>query len=81
MVHRPRANDGRRMEVSWHADEGIVIVSLWHGSICRATFRLPVDQAPPVVQTWPSVGDAVASGPHPAARIDRHRCSTWDVSG
>jgi hypothetical protein len=64
-------DDGRRMEVSWHADEGIVIVSLWHGSICRATFRLPVDQAPAVVQTLAdALGDAVASGP-PPGRPDR----------
>ncbi len=59
------------MEVSWHADEGIVIVSLWHGSICRATFRLPVDQAPAVVQTLTDAsGDAVASGPPPGP-LDR----------
>jgi hypothetical protein len=43
-------DEGRRMEVSWHSSEGLVIVSLWHGSICRATFRLPVDQAPGLIQ-------------------------------
>jgi hypothetical protein len=43
-------DDGRRMEVSWHSHEGLVIVSLWHGSICRATFRLPADQAPALIQ-------------------------------
>lgn len=59
------------MEISWHADEGIVVVSLWHGSICRATFRLPVDEAPAVIQTLADVlGDAVTSGP-PTSRPDR----------
>jgi hypothetical protein len=57
-------DDGRRMDVSWHADEGIVIVSLWHGSICRATFRLPVQDAPGLIQTLTdALGDAVQSSP------------------
>jgi hypothetical protein len=52
------------MEVSWHFDEGIVIISLWHGSICRATFRLPVEQAPGLIQTLAdALGDAVRAAP------------------
>jgi hypothetical protein len=55
---------GRRMEVSWHPDEGIVIVSLWHGSICRATFQLPVEEAPGLIQTLSdALGDAVRTAP------------------
>ncbi len=56
------------MEVSWHSDEGIVIVSLWHGSICRATFRLPVDQAPALIQT---LADALGDAAHGAPRSGR----------
>jgi hypothetical protein len=53
-------DDGRRMEISWHRDEELVIVSLWHGSVCRATFRLPIDQAPMLIQTLAdALGDAV----------------------
>ncbi len=53
-------DDGRRMDVSWHADERIVIVSLWHGSICRATFRMPVEQAPGLIESLAdALGDAV----------------------
>jgi len=53
-------DDGRRMEVSWHTQEELVIVSLWHGSVCRATFRLPIDQAPALIQTLAdALGDAV----------------------
>jgi hypothetical protein len=59
------------MEVSWHSDEGIVIVSLWHGSICRATFRLPVEQAPALIQTLAdALGDAVQAAP-PAGPTSR----------
>jgi hypothetical protein len=53
-------DDGRRMELSWHADEALMIVSLWHGSVCRATFRMPVEQAPALIQTLAdALGDAV----------------------
>jgi hypothetical protein len=63
-------DNGRRMEVSWHADEGLVIVSLWHGSICRATFRLPVDQAPALIETLAdALGDAAQAAPSPAPKI------------
>lgn len=43
-------DDGRSMEVSWHSEEGVLIISLWHGSICRATFRLPIEEAPVLIQ-------------------------------
>jgi len=44
------ARDGaRRMELSWHPDERLVIASLWHGDVCRATFRLPVEEAGTVI--------------------------------
>ena len=60
-------DDGRRMEVSTHSDEGIVIVSLWHGSICRATFRLPVDEAPALIQTLADASaDTSADAAQPA---------------
>ncbi len=62
-------DNGRRMEVSWHADEGIVIVSLWHGSMCRATFRLPVEQAPALIQTLAdALGEAAQVAPAPGRR-------------
>ncbi len=69
------------MEVSWHADEGLVIVSLWHGSICRATFRLPVDQAPALIQTLAdALGNAVPSTPPPPRRLGPPRCSKGDAT-
>ena len=61
-------DDGRRMELSWHPDEELVIVSLWHGSVCRATFRLPIEQAPALIQTLAgATGDAVQTRSSPGA--------------
>ncbi len=33
--------EDRTMRVSYHQDSGIVVVSLWDGRTCRASFRLP----------------------------------------
>jgi hypothetical protein len=55
-------DSGRRMEVSWHKDERFLIVSLWQGSICRATFRMPVEQAPSAIKVFAdALGDAATN--------------------
>jgi hypothetical protein len=36
---------GRTMRVSYHADAGTVVVSLWAGPLCRASFRLAAGEA------------------------------------
>jgi hypothetical protein len=35
--------DDRTMRVSYHQDRGVVVVSLWAGAVCRASFRLAAD--------------------------------------
>jgi hypothetical protein len=32
--------EDRTMRVSYHADRGVVVVSLWVGGLCRGSFRL-----------------------------------------
>jgi hypothetical protein len=34
---------GRTMRVSYHPDQTAVVVSLWVGTVCRATFRMAAD--------------------------------------
>jgi hypothetical protein len=47
------------MEVSWHPDERIVIISLWSATVCRATFRLPIEEAPTAIDMLAtSLGEA-----------------------
>jgi hypothetical protein len=75
-------DDGRRMEVSWHSDERLVIVSLWHGSLCRATFRMSVEQAPDLIETLArALGDAAhavtSSGPIGRRSSRRAREPLW----
>jgi hypothetical protein len=73
-VRRQWFNDarynGRRMEVTSHPDEGLPIVSLWHGAFCRATFQLPVDSAPQLIETLvASLDDETPSHPSGATVV------------
>lgn len=36
---------GTGMRVTWHADRGFAVLSLWHGDVCAGTVRLPTDEA------------------------------------
>jgi hypothetical protein len=38
--------EDRTMRVTRHEDSGVVVVSLWVGKLCRASFRLPIGELP-----------------------------------
>jgi hypothetical protein len=40
----------RVMRVSWHESEGVVALSMWKGSICTATFRIPAADLPDLLR-------------------------------
>ena len=42
--------DGRALRVSWHGEAGVVVLSLWSGSRCRGTFRLPAEDVPALIE-------------------------------
>lgn len=52
--------DDRTMRVSWHAESGVAVVSLWAGRMCRASFRLPVSEIPRLIA---ALGPMAARGP------------------
>ncbi|WP_231929408.1 hypothetical protein [Micromonospora inositola] len=35
--------EDRTMRVSYHPDRGAVVLSLWSGTVCRGSFRMPAD--------------------------------------
>lgn len=41
----------RALRVRWHPEADLVVLSLWSGSSCTGTFRLPVEQVPDLVET------------------------------
>jgi hypothetical protein len=47
----------RSMRLSWYADTGVAVFSIWQGGTCTGTFRLPIDDLPRMVA-------ALQGGPH-----------------
>lgn len=39
----------RAMRVTWHEDAGVVVLSLWRGNVCAATFQLAIDEVPDLI--------------------------------
>ncbi|OKI49029.1 hypothetical protein [Micromonospora sp. CB01531] len=35
--------EDRTLRISYHPDRGAVVLSLWSGSLCRGSFRMPAD--------------------------------------
>ena len=50
--------DGRSMRATWHHHEDLVVLSLWRGDECTATFRLPHDQVASLVSALQAGLDA-----------------------
>lgn len=38
------------LRLSWHDDQGLVVLSLWREDCCAGTFRLPVGAVPQLVE-------------------------------
>jgi hypothetical protein len=57
-------DNGRTMRVSHHAEAGMVIVSLWAGGLCRASFRLRTEDVPRLMTV---LGEVDLTAPAPEA--------------
>ena len=42
--------NSRTMRMSWYADTGIAVFSIWQGGMCTGTFRLPIEDLPRMVE-------------------------------
>jgi hypothetical protein len=52
--------NSRSMRLSWYADTGVAVFSIWQGGMCTGTFRLPIDDLPrmiEILQRGPVGGD------------------------
>jgi hypothetical protein len=61
----------RTMRVACHQDEGIVVISLWVTSVCRASFRLPAALAPEMAELLAACGSDAAQDLRGGDLIDR----------
>jgi hypothetical protein len=62
--------ESRSMRLSWYADTGVAVFSIWQGGTCTGTFRLPIADLPRMVealQRGPD-GDSGAEEGHPAGQ-------------
>lgn len=50
--------DARAMRVRWHHEDDLVVLSLWRGRECTATFRLDVHEVPALITTLQAGLDA-----------------------
>ena len=49
----------RGMRVSWHHDQGLVVVSLWRTDTCVGTLRLPREEVPRLIS---ALAEGLAEG-------------------
>ena len=61
---------GRSLKATWHAEAGLVVLSLWESDHCVGTFQLPVADAPQLMVLLAEAVKAWAAQPQP---VDRHR--------
>ncbi|WP_454083408.1 hypothetical protein [Georgenia sp. Marseille-Q6866] len=40
---------GRALRVSWHHDDGVAVLSLWHDHVCTGTVRVAAEDVPALV--------------------------------
>jgi hypothetical protein len=40
----------RALRVSWHEEQGLVILSLWRDNVCAGSFRLSIDEVPDLIE-------------------------------
>jgi hypothetical protein len=43
--------NSRSMRLSWYADTGVAVMSIWQGGMCTGTFRLAIGDLPRMVET------------------------------
>ena len=56
---------GRTLRVSGHAESGRVVLSIWQGTVCRATLRLAPEDVPEVVAMLTRTALHAADGARP----------------
>jgi hypothetical protein len=40
---------GRALRVSWHREDGLMVLSIWRVGICAGTFRLAMEDVPELI--------------------------------
>ena len=68
----------RRLHVSWHEAERLIVLSIWHEDRCTASFRMPVQDAGRVIAT---IADAMSRALSvPSREIERIQPLWWQAA-
>src|SRR5262252_8187059 len=62
--------ESRSMRLSWYADTGVAVFSIWQGGTCTGTFRLPIADLPRMIATLQR-GPQGSGGEEPGAAGQR----------
>ncbi|MEU0155055.1 hypothetical protein [Micromonospora fulviviridis] len=54
--------EDRTLRVSYHPDRGAVVLSLWNGTLCRGSFRMPADDMDRLLALLTAVRIAAGGG-------------------
>ena len=76
--------ESRSMRLSWYADTGVAVFSIWQGGTCTGTFRLPIADLPRMVealQRGPHGDTRDAGGPHDDRRATELRSMPGQQGG
>src|SRR6202030_3467579 len=60
----------RSMRLSWYADTGVAVFSIWQGGMCTGTFRLPIGDLPRMIEV-------LQRGPDEPRSRSRSREHSW----
>ena len=66
--------ESRTMRLSWYADTGVAVFSIWQGGTCTGTFRLPIPDLARMIealQRGPHARDDLVTGEQPGSREHR----------
>ena len=55
----------RALRVSWHPEQGVVVLSVWRGNTCAATVQVDSAEVPHLVDVLVRGLAASAASPHP----------------
>ena len=55
----------RALRVSWHPEQGVVVLSVWRGNTCAATVQVDPSEVPHLVDVLVRGLAASAGPPHP----------------
>lgn len=62
----------RALRVTWHAEAGLVVLSLWRENVCAGTFRLAIEEVPDLIDVLRAGLDASYDVALAQRRGERH---------